>query len=89
MSSVLLGILLAALGQTIVGPALPTIIRDLNGFDYYTWVVTIYLLTSTISVPIAGKLSDSRRFPGAVESHEHNHDRRGRGKVEFGLFSPK
>lgn len=58
MVSVLLGILLAALDQTVVGPALPKIIGDLNGFDHYAWVVTIYLLTSTISVPIFGKLSD-------------------------------
>ncbi|MEO8288825.1 MAG: MDR family MFS transporter [Chloroflexota bacterium] len=58
MLSVLLGILLAALDQTIVGPALPKIIGDLQGFDRYAWVITIYLLTSTISVPIIGKLSD-------------------------------
>jgi EmrB/QacA subfamily drug resistance transporter len=58
MLSVLLGILLAALDQTIVGPALPKIVGDLQGFDRYAWVVTIYLLTSTISVPIIGKLSD-------------------------------
>src|SRR5829696_2001078 len=58
MVSVMLGILLAALDQTIVGPALPQIIADLKGFDQYAWVVTIYLLTSTISVPIVGKLSD-------------------------------
>jgi EmrB/QacA subfamily drug resistance transporter len=58
MLSVLLGILLAALDQTIVGPALPRIVGDLQGFDRYSWVVTIYLLTSTISVPIIGKLSD-------------------------------
>ena len=58
MISVLLGLLLAALDQTIVGPALPTIVRDLNGFQHYTWVITIYLLTSTITVPIFGKLSD-------------------------------
>lgn len=58
MISVLLGILLAALDQTIVGPALPQIIGDLNGFENYSWVVTIYLLTSTITVPIFGKLSD-------------------------------
>jgi EmrB/QacA subfamily drug resistance transporter len=58
MVSVMLGILLAALDQTIVGPALPQIIADLKGFDQYAWGVTIYLLTSTISVPIVGKLSD-------------------------------
>jgi len=58
MASVMLGILLAALDQTIVGPALPKIIGDLNGFEQYSWVITVYLLTSTISVPIIGKLSD-------------------------------
>jgi EmrB/QacA subfamily drug resistance transporter len=58
MASVLLGILLAALDQTIVGPALPQIIADLQGFEYYSWVITVYLLTSTITVPIVGKLSD-------------------------------
>ena len=49
---------LAALDQTIVGPVLPKIIGELNGSDYYTWAVTIYLLTSTVTVPIYGKLSD-------------------------------
>src|SRR6476469_783153 len=58
ITSVLLGLLLAALDQTIVGPALYQITVDLHGFQYYTWVVTVYLLTSTISVPIFGKLSD-------------------------------
>ncbi|MBF6612893.1 MAG: DHA2 family efflux MFS transporter permease subunit [Chloroflexi bacterium] len=58
MVSVMLGILLAALDQTVVGPAMPKIIGDLNGFEHYTWVFTIYLLTSTVSVPIFGKLSD-------------------------------
>ena len=58
MGSVLLGMLLAALDQTIVGPAMPQIIGDLNGFEQYSWVFTSYLLTSTIVVPIFGKLSD-------------------------------
>ena len=49
---------LAALDQTIVGPVLPTIVTQLNGADLYTWVVTIFLLTSTVTVPIYGKLSD-------------------------------
>ena len=49
--AVLLGLFLGALDQTIVGPALPTIVTDLNGNDLYVWAVTIYLLTSTISVP--------------------------------------
>lgn len=58
MFSVLLGLLLAALDQTVVGPAMPKIIGDLNGFEAYSWVFTVYLLTSTIAVPIFGKLSD-------------------------------
>ena len=56
--AVLLGLFLGALDQTIVGPALPTIVTQLGGNDYYVWAVTIYLLTSTISVPFWGKLSD-------------------------------
>jgi len=56
--AVLLGLFLSALDQTIVGPILPRIVSELNGVDYYTWVVTAYLLTSTVTVPIYGKLSD-------------------------------
>jgi EmrB/QacA subfamily drug resistance transporter len=56
--AVMLGIFLAALDQTIVGPALPTIATELAGNDLYVWVVTIFLLTSTISIPFWGKLSD-------------------------------
>src|SRR4051812_10277994 len=56
--AVLLGLFLGALDQTIVGPALPTVVTQLQGNDYYVWVVTIYLLTSTVSVPFWGKLSD-------------------------------
>jgi EmrB/QacA subfamily drug resistance transporter len=56
--AVMLGLFLGALDQTIVGPALPTIVTQLQGNDIYVWAVTIYLLTSTISVPFWGKLSD-------------------------------
>jgi EmrB/QacA subfamily drug resistance transporter len=56
--AVMLGLFLGALDQTIVGPALPTIVTQLTGNDYYVWAVTIYLLTSTITVPFWGKLSD-------------------------------
>jgi EmrB/QacA subfamily drug resistance transporter len=56
--AVMLGLFLGALDQTIVGPALPTIVTQLSGNDYYVWSITIYLLTSTISVPFWGKLSD-------------------------------
>ncbi len=53
----MLGMLLAALDQTIVGTAMPRIISDLGGTNI-TWVITSYLLASTVSVPIIGKLSD-------------------------------
>jgi EmrB/QacA subfamily drug resistance transporter len=56
--AVMLGLFLGALDQTIVGPALPTIATQLVGNDLYVWAITIYLLTSTISVPFWGKLSD-------------------------------
>src|SRR5437762_807937 len=58
MGAILLGLFLGALDQTVVGTALPRIVTDLGGNDLYTWVVTIYLLTSTITVPFYGKLSD-------------------------------
>ena len=56
--AIMLGLFLAALDQTIVGTALPRIVTDLQGNNLYTWVVTVYLLTSTVTVPIYGKLSD-------------------------------
>ncbi|GAC1656289.1 MAG: hypothetical protein NVS9B15_17390 [Acidobacteriaceae bacterium] len=58
LGAVLLGLFLSALDQTVVGTALPRIVTDLRGNGLYTWVVTIYLLASTITVPIYGKLSD-------------------------------
>jgi EmrB/QacA subfamily drug resistance transporter len=58
LGAVLLALFLGALDQTITGPALPTIVTQLGGNEYYNWVVTIYLLTSTITVPFYGKLSD-------------------------------
>lgn len=56
--AVLLALFMFALDQTIVGVALPSIISDLKGQELYAWSITIYLLTSTISGPIYGKLSD-------------------------------
>jgi len=50
--------LLAALDQTIVSTALKNIVEDFNGLNHYTWVVTAYLLTSTASTPLYGKISD-------------------------------
>src|SRR5256714_10397233 len=48
----------AGLDQTIVGTALPRIVAELNGFDRYSWLITGYLVASTVVVPIAGKLGD-------------------------------
>src|SRR4051812_47539527 len=56
--AILLALFLFALDQTVVGTALPVIVTDLHGENLYTWAVTIYLLTATISGPIYGKLSD-------------------------------
>ena len=56
--AILLAMFLSALDQTIVSTALPSIVSQLHGNDLYTWVVTIYLLTATVTGPIYGKLSD-------------------------------
>ena len=58
LGAILLGLFLAALDQTIVQTALPRIVSDLRGVELLTWVVTVYLLTSTITGPFYGKLSD-------------------------------
>src|SRR5947209_9346524 len=58
LASLMLTLFLAALDGTIVNTALPTIARDLHGFDRYTWPSIAYLLTSTTMIPIVGKLSD-------------------------------
>src|SRR3989442_15630791 len=55
---VMMSLLLAALDQTIVGTAMPRIVAELNGLDRYAWVITAYLVSSTIMVPISGKLGD-------------------------------
>jgi EmrB/QacA subfamily drug resistance transporter len=57
-SGLMLGMFLAALDQTIVATALPTIVGDLGGLNHLSWVVTAYLLTSTASTPLYGKISD-------------------------------
>lgn len=58
MTGLMTGMLLAALDQTIVGTALPTIVGELGGINHYSWVVTAYLLASTASTPLYGKVSD-------------------------------
>jgi len=58
LSGLMAGMFLAALDQSIVGTALPRIVSDLGGLDHLSWVVTAYLLTSTASTPLWGKISD-------------------------------
>ncbi len=64
IGALILGMFLAALDQTVVATALPTIVGDLHGASHITWVVTAYLLTSTVSTPLWGKLGDQfgRKF---------------------------
>ncbi|KOG48416.1 MDR family MFS transporter [Streptomyces decoyicus] len=58
IGALLLGLLLAALDQTIVATALPTIVSELGGLDHLSWVVTAYLLAATAATPLWGKLGD-------------------------------
>src|SRR3989440_11357279 len=57
-SGLMLALLIASLDQTVVATALPTIVSDLGGLSQLSWVVTAYLLTSTVSTPLWGKLGD-------------------------------
>src|SRR5678815_4120519 len=57
-AGLLLGMSLGALEATVVGTAMPTVIAALGGLAHYAWVFSAYLLTSTASVPIWGRLSD-------------------------------
>src|SRR5512141_2295479 len=54
----ILGMLLGAIDQTVVGTAMPRIIAELNGLEHYAWTFTGYMLAATVSLPIYGKLSD-------------------------------
>jgi EmrB/QacA subfamily drug resistance transporter len=58
VAALLIVLLLSALDQTVVSTAMPRIIASLRGLDLYSWVTTVYLLTSTVMVPIWGKLGD-------------------------------
>ncbi len=58
LAGVMLAMFLSSLDQTIVGTAMPRIITDLGGFAHYTWVTTAYIIASTITIPITGKLTD-------------------------------
>jgi MFS family permease len=70
LGALMLGMLLAALDQTIVATALPTIVGDLGGASHLSWIVTAYLLASTASTPLWGKLGDmygrKRLFQAAI-----------------------
>jgi len=70
IGALMTGMLLAALDQTIVATALPTIVGDLGGASHLSWVVTAYLLASTASTPLWGKLGDmygrKRFFQAAI-----------------------
>ena len=55
---VMLAMFIGALDQTIVSTAMPRIVSDLGGFSQYTWITTIYIITSAIALPITGKLTD-------------------------------
>src|SRR6266540_5276398 len=58
VGGLLLTLFLAALDSTVVGTAMPRILSEFGGLERYTWVTTAYLLSSTVTVPLAGKLSD-------------------------------
>jgi len=70
MGALMLGMTLASLDQTIVATALPTIAGDLHGLNHLSWVVTAFLLTSTVSTPLWGKLGDlygrKKLFQGSI-----------------------
>ncbi|MFJ3764912.1 DHA2 family efflux MFS transporter permease subunit [Streptomyces sp. NPDC090082] len=70
IGALLLGMLLAALDQTIVSTALPTIVSELGGLEHLSWVVTAYMLASTAGTPLWGKLGDQygrkKLFQGAI-----------------------
>ncbi|MER7211284.1 MDR family MFS transporter [Streptosporangium sp. NPDC000239] len=68
IGALMLGMLLAALDQTIVATALPTIVADLGGLGELSWVVTAYMLASTVSTPLWGKLGDQYGRKGLFQA---------------------
>ena len=58
IGALMLGMLLAALDQTIVSTALPTIVGDLQGGSHIAWIITAYLLSASVLTPILGRLGD-------------------------------
>jgi EmrB/QacA subfamily drug resistance transporter len=55
---VMLAMFLASLDQTVVGTAMPRIVADLQGFSHYTWITSVYIITSAVTIPITGKFID-------------------------------
>ena len=65
MAALLIGMFLAALDVLVVAPAMPSVVADLGGLPLYPWVFSAYLLASTVTAPIYGRLADtygSKRF---------------------------
>ena len=56
--AIMIAMFLGAIEGTVVTTAIPTIVKDLNGFDLISWVFSLYFLTSAISTPVYGKLAD-------------------------------
>ena len=76
IGALILGMFLAALDQTVVATALPTIVGDLHGASHLTWVVTAYLLTSTVSTPAVGEARRPVRAQVLLSGrHRHLPDR--------------
>ena len=57
-AALLVAMMVTAMEQLVVSPAMPTIIAQLKGFDIYPWVISAFLLAATVSTPIYGKLAD-------------------------------
>ena len=73
-AALLVAMMVTAMEQLVVSPAMPTIIAQLKGFEIYPWVISAYLLAATVSTPIYGKLADLYRpqarpalRPGALQ----------------------
>src|SRR5271156_3803931 len=58
VAALMLVMVLASMEQTITSTAMPTMIGELHGFEHYSWVVSIYLLSLTVSMPLYGRLAD-------------------------------
>jgi MFS family permease len=58
LAGLMIVFLLSAIDQTVVATAMPRIVTELKGLSLYAWVTTAYLLSSTVMIPIYGKLSD-------------------------------